>query len=197
MNKEEAYRHEKDLISRYRKTGQCKTNIADGGAGGIKMVGEDNPMFGRTWWDENTPQSKIDKWKSSVACKGKDNGMYGVSPKERMSSDKYEIWLQKQNERKKGKSNPNYGNRKLSKIYANDKEYAKAKQGRPGKRNGRCVPVSLYDANMKLISKFDYYLECADYMLSTGMALGKKENIAIQISKHKKSGLPYKGYYVK
>ena len=31
------------------------------------ISGENNPMYGRTWWDDNTPQEKIDEWKSAIA----------------------------------------------------------------------------------------------------------------------------------
>lgn len=40
---------------------------------------------------------------------------------------------------KHGKNNPNYGNHKLSEYYKAHPEYAKEKQGRPGKRNGRYI----------------------------------------------------------
>ena len=43
-----------------------------------------------------------------------------------------------------GDKNPNYGNRKLSKIYAEDKEYAKEKQSRPLGQNGRAVKCDLF-----------------------------------------------------
>ena len=36
--------------------------------------GENNPMYGRTWWDENTPQEKIEEWKKKVVHYGSDNG---------------------------------------------------------------------------------------------------------------------------
>lgn len=43
-------------------------------------VGEKNPMYGRTWWDENTPQEKIDEWKHNISLKtsGENNPNYGV-----------------------------------------------------------------------------------------------------------------------
>ena len=42
---------------------------------------------------------------------GEKNPMFGVSPKERMSKEKYEIWKKKMKENKIGSKNPNYGNR--------------------------------------------------------------------------------------
>lgn len=31
------------------------------------ISGENNPMYGRTWWSENTPQEKIDEWKQHLS----------------------------------------------------------------------------------------------------------------------------------
>ena len=43
----------------------------------IKFSGENNPMYGRTWWDEDTPQEKIEQWKLNIAKYGEENGFYG------------------------------------------------------------------------------------------------------------------------
>lgn len=45
-----------------------------------KYDGNKNPMYGRPWWDENTPQEKIDEWKKhkSEASSGENNPNYGV-----------------------------------------------------------------------------------------------------------------------
>ena len=42
-------------------------------------TGENNPNYGKTWWDENTPQEKIDEWKRrlSEALSGENSYMYG------------------------------------------------------------------------------------------------------------------------
>jgi len=196
LDNDEAYLFEKELIKYYKSIGQCKTNIAEGGIGGIRLMGKANPMYGRTWWNKDTPESKILEWKKNIGSSGDKNPMFGVSPQKRMSPEVYERWCYKHS-LKVGKDNPNYGNKKLSKIYSNNPEYAKEKQGRPGKQNGRCVPVNLYDLNMNFIKSFDYYGECAEYLLSIGMQGTKKNNLAIKISQCKKSGSLYKGYYFK
>lgn len=81
---------EVELIKIWDSTNQNKGyNITLGGEGGNgykvteeelkkrseRMKGENNPMYGkcgelnpmhrRTWWDENTPQEKIDKWREN------------------------------------------------------------------------------------------------------------------------------------
>lgn len=55
----------------------------------------------------------------------------------------------------KGKDNPNYGNHVLRKIYGENKELAKEKQGRPGSQNGRAIPCELYYGDEK-IGAFEY-----------------------------------------
>ena len=62
-----------------------------------------------------------------------------------------------------GENNPNYGNYKLSKIYANNKQYAVEKQGRVGLCNGRCRKISIYQDGA-LIKTFDYILDCCRYI---------------------------------
>lgn len=45
-----------------------------------KYAGENNPMYGRPWWDENTPQEKIDEWRHNISLRtsGENNPNYGV-----------------------------------------------------------------------------------------------------------------------
>jgi len=83
----------------------------------------------------------------------------------------------------KGENNPNFGNRKLSKIYAENLEYAKEKQGRPGIKNGRCVPLKMISPDNKVEEIFNYIGECADYILSNEIFPYKKESISLNISK--------------
>lgn len=195
MTDDEAYQYEKELIEQYKKDNQCQTNIAEGGKGGIRLLGEDNPMFGRTWWDENTPLEKIQEWKDKVKHCGKDNPQYGVSLKERMSPETYAGWIEA-HKLMTGENNPNFGNRKLSKFYKDNPEAAKEKQGRHGKKNGRCVPIDLYDGE-NFIKHFDYIKECANYMIENYGIQTKQENLSIQITIHKNNGKPYKGFYFK
>lgn len=210
LTEEEALLFEYKLIQQYREQFGEKylTNLTSGMDGYIgftrtklskdKIRGENNPMFGRTWWDENTPQEKIDEWKKKTAHHGKDNAMYGVSPKERMSEEVYEQWLKKQRENKIGEKNPNFGNRKLSQIYANDKELAKQKQSRPAAQNGRAKSCSMYDMGGNLIGEFSYIGECAKYMIDNGLTRSKNINaVRDKISSSIKNDKPYRNYKFK
>jgi hypothetical protein len=95
----------------------------------------------------------------------------------------------------KGENNPNFGNRKLSKIYAENLEYAKEKQGRPGNKNGRCVKVKIISLDKSFEKEFDYMRECADYMIENNMSSCTRDiisnHIALCISGKESS---YSGY---
>lgn len=61
--------------------------------------GSKNPMYGRPWWDENTPQEKIDAWlkHKSEASAGSNNPNYGV-----VCTDEKRNKLMNSNPNKKG-----------------------------------------------------------------------------------------------
>lgn len=93
-----------------------------------------------------------------------------------------------------GENNPNYGNRKLSQIYAVNPELSKEKQSRPGLRNGRCRPISLY-MDGQLIRKFDYISLCCNYLIECGYAnVSSTETIRSQIDKAIRENRTYKGF---
>ena len=106
MDECDAFNLENSLIEKYKDCGQGQTNVSLGGHGVQYMTGTKNPMYGRPWFDENTPPEKIDEWKRKVACPGERNAMYGVSPSERMDEKTYLQW--RENHKKiVGGKNPN------------------------------------------------------------------------------------------
>lgn len=188
LDEDTAYNLERFTIAYCREVGEPLLNVANGGRGGITMYGENNPMYGRPWWDENTPQEKIDEWKRKVGRSGADNPMYGISPSERMDEVTYLMWKEA-HKKIVGEKNPNYGNRKLSAFYAEHKDVALEKQSRPGSRNGRCkrVTVVFPDGSTKT---YDYIRECVKDLFD-GCNV---DCVANNISKHMRDGTPYKGY---
>ncbi len=92
-----------------------------------------------------------------------------------------------------GKNNPNYGNRKLSKIYSENSQYAKEKQGRPGSKNGRCVPIRMISDDGKFID-FSYLRECADYIGNGEFSPSKKDSVSNNIVKAIKENKKYLGF---
>jgi len=95
----------------------------------------------------------------------------------------------------KGENNPNFGNRKLSKIYAENLEYAKEKQSRPGKQNGRCVGVKLVSLNEVFEKEFNYMRECADYLIENGISSLSRDTLSNHIAQCiNNKELKYLGY---
>lgn len=93
-----------------------------------------------------------------------------------------------------GENNPNYGNRKLSQIYADNPELSKEKQGRPGLRNGHCRSIDMY-LNGQLIEHFDYMSLCCVYLIERGYTKTiNPETVRSQINKAVKENGTYKGF---
>lgn len=92
-----------------------------------------------------------------------------------------------------GENNPNYGNHLLSKRYSEDVEFAKEKQSRPGKQNGRCRPVRLHRRGYEDVD-FWYIRECAEYIQKNIPTRAKTtETLALRIKECATSGEPYCG----
>lgn len=90
-----------------------------------------------------------------------------------------------------GKNNPNYGNKKLSEIYANDKEYAIAKQSRKGLHNGRCRKIKMYLDN-ELVKEFEYIVDCCKYIQQNYSPNCTLDGIRSQIDKSIRNQKCYK-----
>lgn len=93
-----------------------------------------------------------------------------------------------------GKNNPNYGNRKLSKIYAENKELALEKQSRKGIQNGRCRKIKLYKDGI-FVKEFDYMGLCCEYLKENKVSNGNINSIRSGIWRRMTENKPYKGHY--
>ena len=91
-----------------------------------------------------------------------------------------------------GKLNPNYGNRKLSVFYRDNPDISKEKQSRLGLRNGRCKPISVYDAD-QLIASFEYMVPCIEFIRQHYSPEASPDSIRGQINKSVRNNTPYKG----
>ena len=80
-----------------------------------------------------------------------------------------------------GANNPNFGNHKLSEIYASNPLLAKEKLSRPESQNGRAVKLKLYDKDMNYIDSFDWIGACAQYLIDNGYTKAKIDNIRTHI----------------
>ncbi len=94
-----------------------------------------------------------------------------------------------------GEKNPNYGNDTLRLKYAEDKEYAKQKQGRSGGRNGKAKPCKLFHKTKGLIATFEYQREAVHYLTEVNV-VEKGRNLE-SIIKRLRSEKGYKDYYLK
>lgn len=90
-----------------------------------------------------------------------------------------------------GDKNPNYGNKKLSKIYKENPLYSKEKQGRPGLQNGRCRKIKIYYDGV-LEKEFEYILECCKYIQEKYCPNVNIESIRGRINDSIRKNKPYK-----
>ena len=83
LSYEESIYLEYRLKQEYKELGHRITNQLEEMEFGVCLKGEKNPMFGRTWWDEDTPKEKIEQWKINLSNsrKGSLNVMYGKTHK--------------------------------------------------------------------------------------------------------------------
>lgn len=58
LTEDDAYNIEASIIIKYKEEGLCCCNLTDGHENPPTLCGEENAMFGRAWYDENTPQEK-------------------------------------------------------------------------------------------------------------------------------------------
>lgn len=183
LDEETAFDYEWYYIDLYRNLGYELTNIADGGSGGIHLFGKDNPMYGRPWWDDNTPKEKITEWKKKVGHKGKDNPMYKISPRERMSVEVYNQWLENKRKSCLGENNPNYGNDTLKKKLEKNPELKIEYYSRKGSQNGRAKEVIMYDLDGNKIKTFSYIGECAKWLIDNNYSKGQIKSVSDNIKK--------------
>jgi hypothetical protein len=73
-----------------------------------------------------------------------------------------------------GEDNPNYGNDALRKKYAADPELSKAKNSRPGVKNGRCRKIKLINIESDEEMNFDYTRQAAQYLMDNGFVRANK-----------------------
>ena len=94
-----------------------------------------------------------------------------------------------------GSKNPNYGNRKLSERYRNDKQLSIEKQSRKGTQNGRSTPIQLYYDN-ELIDTFDYIIPCCQYFIDIGITNATNvESVRGRINSCIRNNKKYKEHY--
>lgn len=207
LTEKEAFEKEIEKIKYYKLIGQCFCNITDGGEQPPTYYGEKNAMHGRPWWDEKTPKEKIEKWKMGLARKGEQNGQYGVSPRERMDKDTYNLWREKHKTSLKGERNPQYGksfyDRMDEDTYSSWRK--KHSEAQTGGKNTTARRAQLLDSNKNIIKQFDCIKHCCEYLIENGSRKVDKNakinnvinNMRININKAFKNNTMYLNYYYK
>ena len=162
------------------------TNRSFGGDGGLRESRTDDQ------WEET-------RQKLSAAFSGEKNPMYGISPRERMDDETYEIWFKKTSDRcsnQCGAKNPNYGNDTLHRKLEEHPELRTLYYSRPGAQNGRAKPIEIYN-EQGVVVKFLCIKECAEW-IKTQLGIDTKiDGMTARISRNAKDGLPYRGYQLR
>lgn len=178
MTEDEAYKYEKEHIEYLLSIGY-----------GIQIKGLEGT---------NPDMMLTNKTFGSKGSIGISNPMYGVSPRERMSEEKYEEWAEKTYSRLKnqyGENNPNYGNDTLHNKVKDNKELRIQYYSRPATQNGRSRKIKLFDINHNYIETFDYIGACCEYLKDKLNLNSNINSIRSNITQRTKKGLPYRNHY--
>lgn len=93
-----------------------------------------------------------------------------------------------------GEKNPNYKNKTLKEMYANNPELKK-QLARIGEQNGMCVPIRMITNNNTI--DFKYIGEAAKYLIDNGYTTSKINSIRTNITKSIKDNKTYLNCYFK
>lgn len=189
LDEKTAFEYEVYYIWYYRDIiGYNLTNINEGGSGSA-LVGERNGMYGRSWYDENTPIQKIEEWKKKCVRRGKLNGMYQYKYSEetlnKMRKAKEGLYF--------GENNPNYKNDTLKKKLKENPHLKKLYYSRPGNKNGRAKKVFVKDKNNNIL-EFGCIKECAEWLNPQELKKSKLETSISHIKKSIKENKEFLGY---
>ena len=93
-----------------------------------------------------------------------------------------------------GEANPNYGNRKLSQYYSQNKDVAKVKQGRPMGQNGRAKKCMLLCLNTGITIEFSCQREAYKFLVDNNTITPQKYPETYIKKLRKEQG--YRGYKI-
>lgn len=166
----------------------------------LRMMGNNNPMFGINIWDSYDEESKKQiKEKISQTSSGKNNPMFGIPPKERMDPEIYEQWHDKLVTRcsnQTGDKNPNFNNHTLKNILKNNPELKK--QWYPSKfgaKNNNAKRIVVHDDNMNLT--FDCIKDACVWMKNKLQLTSKISTLQGGVSSALKTHTKYHNLYFK
>ena len=163
----------------------------------IDMTGNKNPMYGVNLWDTYTEDVANEiKAKIRHSVLGEKNAMFNVSPKERMSADKYDEWYRKTSDRLKsqtGVNNPNYGNKTLHNKVKDNPELRIQYYSRKGQQNGKSKNIYVYKNN-EFVMEFPYIGACCEWLKETFDIQSKINSLRSTVMRHVKNNTEYCGF---
>ena len=163
-----------------------------------KMRGENNPAYGKNYWDTFSEEKKEKiKKRMSENNSGENNPMYGIIPKNRMDEKTYKKWIETRSTLSSGKNNPNYNNDTLKKKLIQHPELKKQYFSRPKGQNGRARKISVYDINGNFIKSFDCITNCIEWMKDKNNIQTHVNTMIAAISSAASNNKIYKGYKFK
>lgn len=96
--------------------------------------------------------------------------------------------------RRYGEDNPNYHNDTLKRKYEEHPEL-KVCCSRPGKKNGRCIPIIMTELSTSVQKKFDYIRQCSQYLINNKLVNNKHvDGLSSIIKESINKNQPYKGF---
>ncbi len=123
---------------------------------------------------------------------GKDNPMYGISPKMRMDEATYEQWYQK-HKNVCGEKNANYGKHTLK----GRKQSAEHIKNRSGSKNGRAKEILVEDKNGNIIGTFGCKRDFSKYLVDNNLDSGNLDDIRHRMNWNMRKYGEYKGFIIK
>lgn len=124
---------------------------------------------------------------------GKENAMYGVSPRDRMSPEKYQEWLKNRSLASMGKRNSQYGIsiKQRMKNEEGYKNFCKSCSRGSGKDNPNAKPIRMWNDNFS--KTFDCIKDCSQYLLNNNFT--KNNTCCNNISTAIKNNKMFLGFY--
>lgn len=189
-----AYELEAELICMYKSIGECFTNITDGWENPPVCRGERNGMYGKNHTEESR-RKMSEALKNSGSSNGKNNSQYGISPKDRMSREVYDGWIEKHRQKMSGSGNSQYKISPYQRILAEKIELWKKhiSESCKDELNGNARSVRMY--NEDFLIDFPMIKRCVQYIYESDLTSNARATINNKVSNAISSGKSYLGFY--
>lgn len=194
LNEQTALNIEHERILELKKQNMCCCNIDNGGKIGGRSIGEKNGFFGKKHSKEVI--ERIRAINSDGRNKGENNSQYGISPKQRMTPEKYEEWKEKHRKLMSGENNTQYGVSPQKRMTPEKyKIWLKTQNKGCGSFNPNAKSIIMYKDGFEKC--FGSMIECAEYLILENYTKSIKKCIQSSISNSIKHNKTYLNFYFK